>query len=60
MLIVNRYPGNYIVINDNIKVYIRSITGSSVSLGIDAPNDVEITWPGKQEKGKVEEDGSIQ
>lgn len=61
MLVVNRYPGNYIIINGNIKIYIKSIVGNSVSLGIDAPDSVEITWPGKQQKAEgVDENGSVQ
>lgn len=42
MLVLGRKPGEYIIINDNIKIkVIKSETGE-LRLAIDAPKDVKI------------------
>ncbi len=43
MLIFTRYPGESIVIGDNIKIKLLSDSkGNQVRLGIDAPRDIPV------------------
>lgn len=42
MLVVGRRPGEYIVINNNIKVQVIKSDDGHLRLGIDAPKDVSI------------------
>ena len=46
MLILTRYPDQSVILQlpngDNIEVYINSIKGQQVKLGIDAPDNISI------------------
>ena len=42
MLVLTRYTGQTIIINNNIKVTVLDVQGKQVRLGIDAPKEVEI------------------
>ncbi len=42
MLCLSRMPGETIVINENIRVTVKSVTGNQVFLGIDAPKEISI------------------
>jgi carbon storage regulator len=41
-LILTRRPGEVIVIGDDIRVRVVSVSGRQVSLGIEAPKDVQV------------------
>lgn len=43
MLVLGRKPGEYVVINDNIKIKVVKSDNGDLRLAIDAPRDVEIT-----------------
>ena len=43
MLVLGRKPGEYIVIDDNIKVKVIKSEAGDLRLAIDAPRDVKIT-----------------
>lgn len=42
MLILSRYPGQSITINDDIIITITGRTGNQIRVGIDAPKDVAV------------------
>lgn len=42
MLVLTRKTGEVIQIGDNIEIYVVSVKGDQVKLGINAPRDVEI------------------
>ena len=42
MLILARKKGEELVLGDNIRIVIHRVRGSSVRIGIDAPQDVRI------------------
>lgn len=42
MLILNRKPGESIILNDNIEVKILEIQDGKIKIGIEAPRDVSI------------------
>ncbi|UZN23349.1 carbon storage regulator CsrA [bacterium 3DAC] len=42
MLVLTRKKGEAIVIGDNIKIVVVSVSGDSVKIGIEAPADVKI------------------
>jgi carbon storage regulator len=42
MLILTRYAGQSIIINDNIIVNVLAIKGGQIRIGIDAPKDVPV------------------
>ena len=42
MLILNRKPGESIILNDNIEIKILEIQDGKIKIGIEAPNDVSI------------------
>lgn len=42
MLILTRRQGEKILIGNEIEVSVVNISGNQVSIGIDAPNDVEV------------------
>lgn len=42
MLVIGRRPGQYVVINDNIKVKVVKSEAGDIRLAIDAPNDIKI------------------
>lgn len=42
MLILSRKKGQSIAINDNIEIFIVSIDGDQVKIGIEAPSEVKI------------------
>jgi carbon storage regulator len=46
MLVLTRMEGESIVINDNIRIFVREIIGNRVILGCDAPLDIPI-WRGE-------------
>lgn len=54
MLVVGRRPGEYIVINDNIKVHVIKSEDGHLRLGIDAPRDVSIVRGEIYEQKKLE------
>lgn len=58
MLVLQRKPGETIVINDDIRVSVLSVTneGRFVKLGVDAPKDVSIHREEVWETIKREED----
>ena len=42
MLILNRYPGQSILIGDDITITVIKSDRGQVTIGIDAPRDVEV------------------
>lgn len=42
MLMLSRYVGESIIINENITILVKEIRGDKVRLGIQAPKDVKI------------------
>ena len=40
MLVLRRRPGEALILNDAIKIYVLAVEGDRVKLGIDAPPDV--------------------
>ena len=42
MLILTRRPGEKIKIGDNVAVTVMAIKGGQVSIGIDAPKEIEV------------------
>lgn len=42
MLVVGRRPGEYVVINDHIKVHVIKSEDGHLRLGIEAPKEVSI------------------
>ncbi|MDD3167998.1 MAG: carbon storage regulator [Eubacteriales bacterium] len=42
MLIISRKAGESIVISDNIKITISSLSSDKVAIGIDAPKEVKV------------------
>jgi len=42
VLVLTRKKGEAIVIGDNIKIVVVSVSGDSVKIGIEAPSDVKI------------------
>ncbi len=43
MLVIGRKPGEYVVLNDNIKVKVIKSEKGDLRLAIDAPREVKIT-----------------
>ena len=54
MLVLTRYTGQTIIINENIKVTVLEVQGKQVRLGIDAPKEVEIDCEEIFERKQVE------
>ena len=54
MLVLTRYTGQTIIINENIKVTVLEVQGKQVRLGIDAPKEVEIDREEIFERKQVE------
>lgn len=54
MLILTRKPGELIRIDDNITLRIMRINGNQVSLGIDAPREVEVNREEVYNRKKLE------
>ena len=42
MLVISRKPGESLILSDNIKITLLSISGDKVAIGIDAPKSVTI------------------
>ncbi len=42
MLILTRRPGEAIMIDDEVKVIITNVKGDQVSIGIEAPREVQV------------------
>lgn len=42
MLILTRRPTEVLMIGDNVKITVLSISGNQVRIGIDAPKDIEV------------------
>lgn len=42
MLVIGRRPGQYVVINDNIRVKVVKSEAGDIRLAIDAPSDIKI------------------
>ncbi|MBF7143511.1 carbon storage regulator CsrA [Pseudomonas sp. hsmgli-8] len=42
MLVLTRVVGEEIIIGDNIRLKVLSVSGSQVRLGVDAPREVEV------------------
>ncbi len=42
MLVLSRKPGQEIIIGGRIKITVTRVSGSRVTLGIEAPDDVQI------------------
>ena len=42
MLVLSRKLNQSIVVGDNIKIHVLKISGNSIRIGIEAPNDVKI------------------
>jgi len=42
MLVISRKPGESLVISDDIKITLLSVSGDKVAIGIDAPRSVSI------------------
>lgn len=42
MLILTRRPGESIIIDEDIKIKILAVSGNQISIGIEAPHDVNI------------------
>lgn len=42
MLMLNRHPGQSIHIGEDIKVTVSKVKGNNVTIGIEAPRDVNI------------------
>lgn len=42
MLVLTRKPGESIIINDNIEIYIVETSENSVKIGINAPKNIKI------------------
>ncbi len=42
MLVISRKPGESLILSDNIKITLLSISGDKVAIGIDAPSSVKI------------------
>ncbi|QAT60692.1 carbon storage regulator [Acidilutibacter cellobiosedens] len=42
MLVIGRRPGQYVVINNNIKVKVVKSDSGDLRLAIDAPSDIKI------------------
>ena len=55
MLVLTRYCGERLIIDDDIKVIVLGVKGNSVRLGIEAPDEVSIhreeIWKKIQEEG---------
>lgn len=42
MLVISRKPGESIVLSDNIKITIVSLSNDKVAIGIDAPKEIKV------------------
>lgn len=42
MLVISRKPGESLILSDNIKITLLSVSGDKVAIGIDAPASVKI------------------
>jgi carbon storage regulator len=58
MLVLSRKTGQEIYIGDEIKVRVLSISGDTVRIGIDAPQDVTIMRKELLERYRYEEEES--
>lgn len=42
MLTLTRKPGEYLMIGENVRVYVTAVSGTKVRLTVDAPRDMRI------------------
>jgi len=64
MLVITRKNGERICIGDDVTVTVLDVAGSSVRLGIEAPNDVRVfryeIWLQVQEENRAAAQASIE
>ena len=54
MLVLSRYPGQWLEIGDEIKIKICDVSGKKVRVGIEAPPKIRIRRPESGDGGPVE------
>lgn len=55
MLILKRRPGEVILIGDDIRIMVTSVSGDKVRIGIDAPDGVQIDREEVRQRRQLEE-----
>lgn len=60
MLVLNRKPGESIILSDNIEIRILDIQDGKIKIGIEAPRDVSILRKEVYDAVKAENQSSIE
>lgn len=60
MLVLNRKPGESIILGDNIEIRILDIQDGKIKIGIDAPRDISILRKEVYDEVRAENQRSIE